>query len=326
MRQHFLVAFSRVFGSIDAHNLNLWELMEAVQTANILTIRTCFAAETLCVSTVLDGQFLFVENHITIDICHGHFCRRNQVEVISCAVIHLAFLVGQLTCAVTRSSIYHRGGHYFGVTRLACFVKEEVNQRALQLCALTDINGETCTCNLHTEVKVDEVVLLCEFPVREHIRIGSSCFVNGGTTCLHHHIIFCRTTFGHFSIGQVGDGIELEFELFSSFCHLRFKRLCLLLNISHLLLCRFSLFLLAFLHQTTNALWERIHLCQKRIKFCLRILTAVVDFKHLLNSLSSTCKMLLFQTANHGFFVVQYLFNRKHNLFSNFSLCYSWQS
>ena len=75
--------------------------MQTVQSAHILSVATCLSAEALCISAVLDGQILLVENHITVDIRYGHLCSGNQVEVIYLAVIHLSFLVRQLTCSIS---------------------------------------------------------------------------------------------------------------------------------------------------------------------------------------------------------------------------------
>ena len=139
--------------------------MQAVQSANILAVGTGFSTKTLCIGTVLDRQVFLIENNITIDIGDRNLCRRNQIEVVKVAMVHLSFFIRQLTCAVAGSSIDNCRWHQFGVTALAGFVEEEVDECALQTCALADINGESSTGNLHTQVEVDEVVFLCQFPM-----------------------------------------------------------------------------------------------------------------------------------------------------------------
>ena len=74
--------------------------MEAVQTTHILTIRPSFAAEAGGVSRVAHGQILLLEDDVTIDIRHRHLSRGDEIEVIRRSVVHLPFLVGELTRAV----------------------------------------------------------------------------------------------------------------------------------------------------------------------------------------------------------------------------------
>ena len=63
--------------------------MQAVQAAHVLAIRASLTTEALCISAVLDGQILLVENHVAIDIRDGYLSRRNQIEVV-----YLAFVTG----------------------------------------------------------------------------------------------------------------------------------------------------------------------------------------------------------------------------------------
>ena len=75
--------------------------MQTVQTADILTIAACLAAETLRVCTVLDRQLGLVKNDIAVDVRHRNLSGRNEIEVVHLAVVHLTFLVGQLSRAIT---------------------------------------------------------------------------------------------------------------------------------------------------------------------------------------------------------------------------------
>ena len=143
--------------------------MQTVQAANVLTIASCLATETLCVGAVLYRQIFLVEDDVTIDIRNRYFSRRNQIEIIHLAVVHLTFLVGQLTCTITRSLVHYRWRHDLCIASLTSLIEEEVNQRALQTGSLADIDGEAGTRNLHTEVKVDEIIFLGEFPVGQGI-------------------------------------------------------------------------------------------------------------------------------------------------------------
>ena len=55
---------------VDAYNLYLRELMQAVQSANILAVAPSLTAETLCVCAVLDGQVFLVEDNVAVDVCY----------------------------------------------------------------------------------------------------------------------------------------------------------------------------------------------------------------------------------------------------------------
>ena len=84
-------------------------------------------------------------------------------------MVHLSFLVGQLSCSVARSGVYNCWRHNLGISCLASLVEEEVYQSALQTCAFADIHGEAGTCYLNTQVEVDKVILLCQFPMGQGI-------------------------------------------------------------------------------------------------------------------------------------------------------------
>ena len=81
----------------------LWKAVDAnpVDVQLLFAIRSGFATEAFCICTILDRQILFIENDITIDVSDRNFGSRDEIEVIHVAVIHLAFLVGQLASAVS---------------------------------------------------------------------------------------------------------------------------------------------------------------------------------------------------------------------------------
>ena len=61
--------------------------MQAIQSANVLTIATGFATEALRVGAIFNGQLTFFENHVAIDIGDGDFCCRDEVKIVEGAVI-----------------------------------------------------------------------------------------------------------------------------------------------------------------------------------------------------------------------------------------------
>ena len=52
--------------SVYTHDLHLTELVEAVESTHILTIRACLATEALSVSAVLDRQLCLFDDDITV--------------------------------------------------------------------------------------------------------------------------------------------------------------------------------------------------------------------------------------------------------------------
>src|SRR5574344_142780 len=101
MFEHLIQRSIRMFGSVYAYYLNLVKLMQTVQSAYILSVRTGFTTETCGISTTLDRQIFFVENLITEDICYRYLCCRNKEKVVNLEMIHLSLFVRQLACTVT---------------------------------------------------------------------------------------------------------------------------------------------------------------------------------------------------------------------------------
>ena len=232
MVKHLFVALLRVFRLVNTYNLNLRELVQTVQTSYILTIRSGFTTEALGISTVLDGEVFLIKNDIAIDVGYRHLCCWDKVEIIHLAVVHLTFFVRQLTCAITRGCVNHRWRHDFSITGLVGFSKEEVDEGTLELCALADINRKACASDLHTKVKVNEVVFLGKFPVGKlgvaivwnSIPIADSiirlAFTQRG---LHHYIIFSTGTFWYFVIRNIGNRAEVSGQLLLCICFHAFE-------------------------------------------------------------------------------------------------------
>ena len=212
--QHLLVALLRVLWCVDAYDLHLRELMQTVQATHVLAIRTRLTTEALCVGTVLDGQVLFGDDDIAVDVRHGHFSRGDEVEVVHLAVVHLTLLVGQLTRAVTAGLVHHCWGHYLLVSSSTSLVEEEVDECSLQAGSPTAIYGESCTSDLHAQVEVDEVIFLGELPVgqgigdaqfRVYIPISNCITLRAFLEVrLYHAIVFCSSAFRNFLVGDIG--------------------------------------------------------------------------------------------------------------------------
>ena len=88
MSEHLVKTLVRVLRRVDANDLYLVELMQAVQATNILAIGASLTTEASRISATLDRQILFVENLIAEDIGHRNLCCRNEIEVVEIAMIH----------------------------------------------------------------------------------------------------------------------------------------------------------------------------------------------------------------------------------------------
>ena len=173
-------------------------------------------------------------------------------------MIHLSFLIGKLTCTKTGSSIYHCRRHNLHISGFTCFIQEEVDQGTLQPGTLSFINREACSCDLHTQVKVYQVIFLCQFPMGQRI-FRQFCF---HTAHFLHHIIFCTHTFRHFIVRDIRNRIKQILHFFRSLIHFSLDPLADFLDIGNTLFSSLSFFFLALFHQATDSFRQRVHLCQ----------------------------------------------------------------
>ena len=223
-------------------------------------------------------------------------------------MIHLTFLVGQLTGAVSRCFVDNSRGHDLKIAGFAGFVEEEVDECALQTCAQSFINGETCAGNLDAEIKINEIILFGQLPVRQRID-GKRRFLSAG---FHNDVVFCAKTLGNEFVGHVGNRVEELCALFlgSFFEFFEFGAACL--EFCHASLGRFGLFLLAGFHESTDILGQSLLFREHGVEFCLRALAFAVSSEHCVDRRAGFCEFFLFQAANHGLFIFIDLFNRQH--------------
>ena len=190
---HAVQRLVTLFGKAQLYDLHLVELVQTVQSAHILAVRPGFAAETGGVGGHLHRKILLVENHVAVDVRHGHFGRRNEVEVVRRGVVHLSLLVGQLSRAEAGGFIDHDRRLHFQIPGPRVAVEEEVDERTLQPGALSLINGEPRAGELYAQVEVDDVVFAGQLPVGQRVfgqlRIAFDQF--------HNQIVFRRFAFGH---------------------------------------------------------------------------------------------------------------------------------
>ena len=299
--------------------------MQTVQAAHVLAIGTSLAAEALGVGTVLDGQFLLVQNNIAVDVCYGHLGGGNQVQVVQTAMVHLSLLVGQLASAISAGGIHHRGRHNLLVAGRACLVQEEVYQCTLQTGTKATVHWETGTRYLHTQVKVYQVVLLAQFPVWKHLALcgGVGIPVAHGVLSLnallqvgfHHPVVLGALALGHLVVGDVGYLAEFCGQFLLGILHVGLQGLVGGLYLGHLCLHGLSLVLLALLHQSANLGSQFLGISQILVKLCLSGTALLVNLHHLGNGFTSTSKMFFLQTGNDVFRLLGNQFQCKHLLF-----------
>ena len=127
MGKHLAMGLGRMLGGVDANNLDLRELMQTVQATYVLAVGTGFATEALGIGAVLDGKILLVDDDIAIDIGDGHLGSWDEIEIVDLAMVHLSFLVGKLTCTITRLLVYYCWRHNLLIASIGSFGEEEVD-------------------------------------------------------------------------------------------------------------------------------------------------------------------------------------------------------
>ena len=298
--------------------------MQTVQSTNILTIGTSLTTEALRIGTILDRQLCLVQYHVAIDIGYRNLSSGDEVEIVNLAMIHLSFLVRQLTRAVAGSCIHHRRRHNLGIATLTGLVEEEVDERTLQAGTLSDIDGESSSRNLNTQIEVYQIIFLGQFPVGQGIldtqlgvdvpvahRIMSVTLLQ---VRLHHVVVGSLFALRHFVIGNVGNLAKQTSHLILSVVHRLLQLLVSLLHVGHTLLDGIGLCLLALLHQLSNLCSQLLGLSQVLVQLLLGLTTLPVNSQHLVDGFLGILEMFLFQTANHAVCLLCNEFQCKHNI------------
>ena len=182
---HFLEHVVGAVGVLDDDNLHLGELVQTVETADILAVAAGLAAEALAVADALDGELLGVDHLAAEDIRYRHLSGGDHVETVERDGVHLALLVGQLTGAETRGLVDHQRRLDFDEASIGGLIEEEVDEGALQAGTFAFIEGESGTGNLVAEFEVDDVVFGAEIPMGQCI--GRQ--VRFYAILSHHHVV-----------------------------------------------------------------------------------------------------------------------------------------
>jgi len=306
--EHLVQALVRVTWLVDAYNLYLVKLVQAVQATNVLAVATSLTTEAGRVSAALDREVLLVEDNIAEDVGYRNLGSRDEEEVVEISMIHLTLLVWQLTCAATRILVYNVWRLNLQVSALAGLIEEECLERTLEASHLADIYRETGTCNLHTEVEVNQVVLLEKIPVAESVWAEVRLFA----AFLYNHVVGCILALRYLLARDVRDFEQLVGHIVLCLLHDLFKSLGVSLEHSYLSLSALSFLFLAFLHQGTNLLGKLVSLLLVVIQLLLSFATNLVVLQNFLYGLTSIWEMLLFKTFNYTFSFFTDEFKCKH--------------
>ena len=162
-------------------------------------------------------------------------------------MIHLALLVRKLSCTEAGSLIHHDWRLHLKVACLGVNVKEIIDERSLKTCTLALIDRESRSGELHSEVKVYYVELLCKLPMRQSLLTKLRNLISG----FHDHIVLRTLAQRHLVARDVRKkhhkGLQLGIVLLRSLLDFRRTRL----QGSNVSLCRLSLIFASFLHERT---------------------------------------------------------------------------
>ena len=123
-------------------------------------------------------------------------------------MVHLSLFVRQLPCTVCGILVHHIGRLDFHEAGSGGLVKEKVDEGTLQACAFALIYGEAGAGDLGAELKIDDVVFLHEFPVRE----CAFWQVGGIALRINNLVVFSTFARGDGGVGQVGQQHHLALQ------------------------------------------------------------------------------------------------------------------
>ena len=306
-------AVERLIGAVGQRELDdfhLVELVQTVQTAHVLAVGACLAAEAGGVGGHLDREVLLVENHVAVDVRHGHFGRWNHVEVVDRGVVHLLLLVGQLAGAEARRLVDHHRRLDLQIAGLGVAVEEVVDERALQTGALSLVDGESGAGELHAQVEVDDVVLAGQLPVGQCI-LGQ---LGVALDELDHQVVGRRASLGDDVGGEVGQRDDGGLQLLGHLLGLGVEACRLLLESGDEALALLGLLAAALAHQHANLLGRLVLGCERVVELDLDGLAAVVELLDFGND-RGCIHALLGEFADGGLGVFSQLLDCKHGIF-----------
>jgi hypothetical protein len=155
----------RVGGAAEPHQLDLVELVHALDSAGVLSVRPCFSPKTRRVRHVPNRQIRLGQNLVAVKVGDRDLCRGNQIEIVLYAV-HLALLVGQLARAQAACRIDQRRRPRFTVSVLAGVeVHHEVDQGPDEPRARAGVHRKPAAADLGPAMEIHQAEGFHEIPV-----------------------------------------------------------------------------------------------------------------------------------------------------------------
>ncbi len=149
------VVFVAVFRVGEVDHFHLVELVQAEESAGILTVGASFAAEAGGVGADTLREFGF-RNHFTgVKVGQRNFCSRDKEQVIVLvAAVHVFFELRELARAAHGIAGHEVRRREFFEAVLHVFVQKELDEGAFQAGTETAVDRETTTGNLRATFKV----------------------------------------------------------------------------------------------------------------------------------------------------------------------------
>ena len=155
----------------DFDHFDLIELVLADQATGIAAGAARLLAEARAVGAVADGQILAVQDHIAVQVSHGHLGGGNQ-EGVLIQLVGVLFKLGQLTRAGHGAAGDHVGRQHLGVAVGSMGIHKEVDDRALKTRAQAAIHGKARTADLCRRVEIQDIQIGADIPMLSLINIS----------------------------------------------------------------------------------------------------------------------------------------------------------
>ena len=180
--------------------LDLVELVEAVEPAHVLAVAARLAAETRRVGGAFHRQRLGVENLVAEEVRQRHLGGRHCVETIGDGLIHLTFLVGQLAGGGGAGGVDEDRRVNLGVAGGDSLIQKELKQSAHDAGAVADVEGEARAGDLRAATEVYDFIEAGNFPVRLGDRRVGVASAPGG----EGDVVVGGAALGHAGVREVG--------------------------------------------------------------------------------------------------------------------------
>ena len=309
MGNHLIQSGVRVLRLLDAHDLDLVELMQTVQTSHVLAVGTCLAAEARSVGGHLLREVVVTKDDISEYVRDRNLGCRDEIEVIKSYIVHLGLLVRQLAGTETGSGVDHDRRLHLLVAGGGVDVKEEVDESSLEFRALALIDRKTGSGELHSKVEIYDVIFLGKLPVRKSVFRK----VDLRAAHLHNLIVLGSLSRDNEVARHVRQQNQLSLKLLVVLVSLGEKFGGLGLELGHLFLHLFRLSPFAFLHQPADLVGKLLLLSHKSITLCLErpsVGVQVEDFFHD----GPRIEILYCQLLDHVLRIVTKRLECKHNI------------